>query len=343
MSRQLHGLGGRLLAAAMMFSALFTAPLHAAAEELKKEDLEKMLTSLESLRKAILSQRSAQNATALKSFKRHAASPTAANQFYMDCLKKLRFTDEGKRAEAWREYRDDEGNELNTNYHRAAKQLELRYIILSIEAARAKDRRDLMPALISFIDDLLEIDGRGFEHIDSADGSIFTEAYEIQGTVDPGDWQMDPTNISGIYDSAILPHMRLHKDERLVTAWTKKIEHSRRFAERRKEGEIKEEREEAREERRNRSRRGDRRYRAEANAEKDDYETFLNEELPELKWAMCDDLREHGFVSEALPLMMRAIKEHPEFPGVTGWLTEMEVAIKAAMAGENPAASKAKE
>ena len=304
------------------------------AADLKTKDLEQMVTDLNNLRKAIVSQHSKQNAVALKAFQKHVASSASANQFYLECLKKLRFTDEGKKAEAWRVYRDNKDDEFSQVFHREAKQMELRYIIMMIQAVRAKDRRDLMPTLLAHIDKLLEMDGRAYEFMDSADGSLFTEVYDIRNTVNPGEWSMDPANISGIYDTAILPHMRQHKDPRLVTAWKSKIEHMKAFAEKKKEAKERDEREAAREARKSSGgrNRNDPSRRAEASAEVDRYKEFQVKTLPALKWGMCQDLFEHGFESDALPLMFKVIRDHPENEEVMSWLSELDTGIKEAIA-----------
>ena len=298
-----------------------------------------LVNLLESLRKAVVSQNSKQNAVALRSFTKHAASPVAANTFYLECLKKLRFTDEGKRAEAWRIYREDNDSELNTVFHRQAKQMELKYLVLTIKAVHAKDRRDLMPTLLKYIDELLAMDGRAYDLMESADSSVFTEAYDIESSVDPGDWAMDPTDVAGIYDNAILKHMRKHRDPRLVTGWQRKISDMKKFAVKRQEGEVKAEREEEREERKEQRGRGGRggrgartgEFAAEARAEEDRYEEFTTETLPEMKWAMCEDLSENGFRDEALPLMLKVIRDHADYKEVNDWLTSLQTDVQAAM------------
>ncbi len=306
------------------------------ADDLKKEDVEKMIASLEKIRAAVMSRNNKQNAVALRAFQKHSASPVAANTFYLECLKKLRFTDEGKRADAWRTYRDNNDSKFNSTYHREAKQLELKYLILTIRAAATKDRRELMQPLIGFIDDLLDTDGRAYEHMDDAKGSLFIEAYDIENSIDPGDWEPDPTDISGIYDEAILPHMREHRDPRLVTAWRAKIDHMRKFADSARDGRLREERDKMREARKESRgigarRRNDPRSRAEANEEVDPYEEFHAETLPEMKWQMCEDLVKHGFRAEALPLMFGVIREHAEYPEMHTWLNGLEATLLEAL------------
>ena len=294
------------------------------AEKLEKEDVDKMMKSLQSIKKAVMARNSRQNGSALKGFTKHAASPVAANAFYLSCLKKLRFDDEGKRAEAWREYRENKDDTFNQVYHREAKQMELRYLILTIKAAQVEDRREMMKPLVSFIDSMLKLDGRGFEYLEDCDSSIFTEFAGIENTIDPGDWEMSPTNIKGIYEQAILPHMRQHRDPRLVDAWTSKIRHIKQFHELAKTGRLKEERVKEREDRRRGARKNTDEYKAEAREETDPYEEFQNEELPEMKWEMCEDLVKHGFKAEALPLMLKVIRDHPKYKEIDSWLIGLE-------------------
>jgi hypothetical protein len=319
--------------------SLLTVPVQ--AEALNTRELEGYASQLEQLRKAVISQRSKENGVALRSFTKHAASPVASNAFYLECLKKLRFTDEGKRAEAWRTYRENNDTLLNSAYHRQAKQMELQYLILTIQAAQEVDRRNFMPKIINFVENLLAMDGRAYEHMDNAESSVFTEAYDIQNSIDPGDWQMDPTNVEGIYDSAILPHMRNHRDPRLVTAWLKKIEHMTAYAEKVKQGEAATQREVDRDERRG-GRSGGGRFggrsnpetSAEARAEVDRYEEFMTETLPETRWEMCEDLVEHGFRDEAIPQMFSVIRAHADFRDVPTWLTSLDAVIQSALKGE---------
>ena len=85
----------------------------ASAEQLEKKEVEKMINSLETIKKAVLARNAKQNGSALKGFTKHAASPVAANAFFLSCTKKLRFTDEGKRSEAWRDYREGKDDTFN--------------------------------------------------------------------------------------------------------------------------------------------------------------------------------------------------------------------------------------
>ena len=304
----------------------------AVADPLEEQDLEEMMTTLEKIRNAVSSRHSQQNGVALRAYEKHGASPVAANGFYMECLKKLRFTDEGKRAEAWRKYRDANDDTFNTGYHRDAKRLELQYLVLSLKARKAKDRRDMMKPLVQYVDRLLAVDGRGYEHIDGIGESIFVEAYGIEGTINPGDWEPDPTNVQGIYDQAVLPHMRRHRDPRLVTAWRSKIAHMRKFAESSRQGRLRHQREVKRESRGSRNNRVDDRRRAEAEEEVDPYEEFHSETLPEMKWEMCLDLVKHGFRDEALPLMFEVIGAHPEHKDIDAWLDGVEAELRQALA-----------
>ena len=302
------------------------------AETLEKKDVEEMIQSLENIKKAVIARNSKQNAVALRAYTKNAATPVSANAFFLECLKKVRFTDEGKRAEAWRKYREQKDDEFNQTYHRAAKQVELQYLILTIKAGRVEDRREMMSPLIKFVDQVLKLDGRAFEHIEGGESSLFVEAYDIGNTLDPGDWELQPTSIEGIYDKAILPHMRQHRDPRLVDAWKSKIKHARQYAEIDKVGRERKEREEEREERRERGRgrTGDE-FRAEAREEQDPYKDFMEEDLPEMKWEMCEDLKKHGFEAEALPLMLEVIRDHPEYKEIRSWLTGLENDLKAAL------------
>ena len=303
----------------------------ASAEKLEKEDVEKLMKSLQSIKKAVMARNSKQNGSALKGFTQHAASPVSANAFYLTCLKKLRFTDEGKRAEAWRVYRENKDEVFNQVYHRQAKQMELRYLILTIKAAQAEDRREMMKPLISFIDGMLKLDGRGFEYIESCDSSEFAEFAKIENTLDPGDWEMSPTNIGGIYDQAILPHMRQHRDPRLVDAWKSKIKHIIQFHELAKTGRVKEERVKENKARRKGNKKSKDEYKAEAREEKDPYVEFQTEDLPEMKWEMCEDLVKHGFQAEALPLMLEVIRDHPNYKEITSWLSGLENELSKAL------------
>jgi hypothetical protein len=301
------------------------------AEALKKEEVEEMIASLASIREAVAKRNFKQNGVAMRAFQEHGSSPVSASAFYQKCLKKLRFTDEGKRAEAWRTYRENQDAVFNSVYHRVAKQLELKYLVLTIQAVEAEDRREMMKPLVAYIDDLLRIDGRGYQHIDGIGDSLFVEIYGIENSIDPGDWESDPTNIQGIYDQGILPHMRKHRDPRLVTAWRSKIDHMKRYEENRKEGRERDARERARALQSARGRGQGAEFRAEAREEVDPWDTFLAETLPEMRWEMCEDLVEHGFQAEALPLMFDVIREHPEYPQLYVWLNSLEAELQKAL------------
>lgn len=318
----------------ILTSALICLVAPVSAEQLDKKQVETMIKSLEGIKKAVIARQSKKNGIAAREFKKHVGSSVAANAFYLTCLKKDRFDAENKRPEAWRVYQE-KTPEFQEVYHREAKQLELRYLLLTLQAAQVEDRREMMKPLISFLDAMLKADGRGFEYIESAANSVFSDAAEIEDTVDPGDWELDPTNIKGIYDQGILPHMRIHRDPRLVEAWKAKIRHMTVYAERKEEGRLREEREEERDDRKEGKRKNTDEFKAEAREEKNALEEFKTETLPETKWGMCEDLVEHGFRAEALPLMLEVIRAHPEYRDIGAWLASMDIQLKLALAELN--------
>lgn len=303
-------------------AALLGAPARG-EDPLKREDLEKMLEQLEVLRKSLNAKHARENAGALKAFASAAQSPVSAGQFYMDCLKKTRFVDAGKRTSVWREYRDRREDEFDSLYFRQAQQLKLKYLVLTIKAGQEEDRTVLVPALISLLDEVSKLDGRAHDAVEgSVDGSIYVEAYAIENSINPGSWAMDLSNIPAVYETNIFPLYRKDKNPLLVSAWQSCLSQTTDFM-RAKDVEFKrQEREARKEERQNGG------GPVTSQVKENPYDIFQREELPEIKWAMCLDLNKHGFQDQALVHMFEVIGEHKDYPEMATWLSELETELR---------------
>src|SRR5690606_16204709 len=113
--------------------------------------------------KQIAAMHNSQHAVALQAYQSALASPTSSYQFYLKCLEKVRFTDEGKRQEAWRVYQEENKEELRDPAHIKARVLQLKYLILTIKAGTLEDRRSMVTDLIAFMTEVAQMDAEGYE------------------------------------------------------------------------------------------------------------------------------------------------------------------------------------
>lgn len=304
---------------------------------LDAKQLEKMMKELGELQKNLAQIRYKHNSAALVTAQQHAGDAVQAYHYFLECLKKVRFTEEGKRNEAWREYTDRFGQEMKDEEKitafREARWLQLRYLILTIQVAQMADRREALLPLTRFLDELVKLDGAGYEFIDEpVNDCAYAQALNVDKTLDPGEWELVPTNIEGIYDRILMPSLRAKKDPRLITAWNSKIRHLTAFAEQRKKAAEKAARVAASADNRQNTPRGgstrDPKRSAEAKEERNPYEEFMTEKLPTMKWTMCEDLLKCGFEGEALVGMLDVVRSHPAHPETLKWMSQLQGSLR---------------
>ncbi len=184
----------------------------ARADSLSDADRETLLENLEKIRDASDSKMDARFRIALAAFRSAMSSDDAAIDLYMNCMEKVNFEELRKKAADFREWKTKEREKLGEPGLRLALRHQLRWLMLTLEAASAKpdlaklttDAQDAVDAVFRDADKL-----KYQQEILSQDvtSSVFARAYDINN-VEAENWAMSPIQVDMIYDKILLPPYR---------------------------------------------------------------------------------------------------------------------------------------
>jgi hypothetical protein len=299
--------------ALFMISALALSP--ARADELTPADREALLQKLESLRDDANAKVEARFRAAIAAYNAAASSNEAAAELYLKCIEKLNFEDQGKKASDFREWKKKEGDKLNSPGHGLAQRLQINWLILTLRAASPKaDREKLLSSVQEIVDAIVREAGT-LKHqrqvlSQAVTSSIFAKAYELKN-VNVENWPMSPGGIGEIYDGILLPPLRrADRLDALRSAWIRRIQ---------QEMTMHESWSDENEPGNQRNRNGN-----DETQQKSDYETFVQERVPELQWQMELDLFENGDQQAAALRMLSHLEKHIAHKSARKWTTELE-------------------
>lgn len=198
-------------------------PTQVAAIEKKLKDLEKGYTDL------VLKK----NGSAEQVFKAAASSPEKALELYLKCYQEINFTRLNKEDREFREWRDANLAQFEFAPFKTALQMQLHYLSLVTRAAQQEELSAIFGDLTSFMGQIQSLSEPPHPYLNSdISGSIFAEVYNLDSALRRKEdtWELNPMNISGIYDKTILPFLREHNTASLESAWTSRIQQETKMA-----------------------------------------------------------------------------------------------------------------
>jgi hypothetical protein len=319
-----------LLVCAVLFVKL------ADATPLADADREALLDNLEQLRETANATVDARYRLALVAYRSAMASDDAAIELYLKCVEKVDFEDQQKKPADFREWKNKEADKLSDPGLRLALRHQLRWLVLTLQAASGKidrqklagDAQDVVGAIFREPEKLRAQEGILSQAVTA---SVFAKAYNIN-SVKVDKWALSPTQLDQIYDEILLPPYRNpgHLDT-LRATWIKRIQ---------QEGAKYEFWSEPAKGGRNEDKKGTRRVGMAADMQPPAYEKFLAETQPQLQWDMEIDLFRNGDESAAAVRMFAHLEKSLAHPSVRQWGEQFEELLKAKPA---PTALKAAE
>ena len=284
----------------------FTTP-SAYAQKLSNSDREALIERLEIFRKEASSTVDARFRTAISAYRSAMASPNATMELYLKCEELLNFEEMQKRHGDFREWKKKNEEKFGDSAFREALRQQLRWLVLTLEAASEDPDREKLAREASGIIDGIVSSAENFPaHRDilqqGVTSSVFARAYEING-IDVKDWPFSPLPIAAVYEQVILPPLR--RTDRLTSlqsAWGKRIaqENSLIDAWGKPPGET-----------------------AKAGERSPDAEKFLTETLPALRWEAEMDLFTHGDEKGAAVRMVELIHKNMSHKNAPKWIEEL--------------------
>ncbi len=293
------------------------------AETLSSADREALLESLSKLRESAETKVDAKFRIALAAYRAAMSSDDAAIELYLNCMERVNFDEEKKKASDFRDWKRKEADKLSDPALRVALRYQLRWLVLTMQAFpekadRAKLALEAQQAVDAIFNEAQNFSGQEDLLGQSVLASVFAKAYDINH-IKVENWPLSPTQLDVIYEQIILPPLR--KPSRLAelhAAWLKRIQ---------QDG--------ARVQYWSKNRSEDRKGAATLSPA---YTKFVEDALPKLQWDMELDMFRSGDESGAATRMLAHLEKHLTHPSAKAWSDQLGQILKPNAPAPAPAA-----
>lgn len=310
------------------FLVILTAILcgHAAADSLSDVDREAMLERLQKIQDSADSRVDARFRTAITAFRGAMQSDQAATELYLNCVEKVNYTDQLRKAADFREWKKNEGERLGEPGFKLALRYQLRWLMLTLEGASEKaDRLKLAVEAEEIMDTVfrepLKLKGQEALLSQGVLTCIYAQAYELSH-VKVENWPSSPIDVEATYENLIFPPLRkLSSVKTLRAKWLKRIQLET----------IKAEHWGEREDRNGQNRRVGMTDAMRSAA----YMRFLANEVPKLQWDMETDLYKAGDQKDASIRMLALLEKNITHASAPEWGKKMKALLSPAAVDTN--------
>lgn len=245
---------------------------------------------------------------ALAAFKKARDSSAAAHELYLNCVEKVRYEDQLKKASEFRDWKKRHKDRSDSPAFRLALQHQLNWLVLTLEAAQVEDVSSLASRGISVLEAIIrdaeDLKGQGQLLRSNPLSSIFADAYSV-GNAEVGNWPKSPLDIDDLYEYVILPPLRTPETlDSLRKGWLKRIEH---------EGNLLE------------------KWTNEASGDRDRkpaFEKWLVEGRQNLNWEMEIDLFQSGDQRGAAIRMLEHLKKNLTHKSAPKWIGQFTTLVE---------------
>ncbi len=316
--------------------AFIPALAFAQSQDAPPIDLRQMLDALKAIRE--------QNEAGIKTRKQNAyqqvmaaaASGASAAAFWKQAVKNVQFEGAEKQAAKISDWKDGDGDALNSKECQNAARLHLYWLGLSLQHAMGTETKPMLQNIIDFtkqvraeedvmsrLDDSIDRAKDRKDRKDMVDdlsvkrvhdqilrtdvngspvarwlqlGELLGDSGKKRGESASG-WEFTPGNVEGIYQSIILPEFRSTKDARLLDYWDLRLkQETERAAEKKLDVEQRE---------------------------------WTQIKRPNLLWSRAQDVLLLGQKNRALGEMFSLLKTFPQHPSAQSWITRIESLLTA--------------
>lgn len=215
----------RILSAALLLA--LSSPT-AFAQKLSNSDREALLEKLEKIREEANSKVDARFRAAITAYRAAMVSGDATMDLYLKCEEKVNFEEMQKSGSDFREWKKANADKLSDKSFREALRQQLRWLVLTLEAASEDPDTEKLAAEASKVLESIVSEAKDFTKFRAvlqqpATGSVFARAYDING-VKVEKWPLSPLPVTTLYEQVILPPLR--RPDRLAAladAWDKRM------------------------------------------------------------------------------------------------------------------------
>ena len=200
----------------------------ALADGLTQADKEALLEKLEAIRTEADSKVDARFRAAMTAYRSAMSSEDAAVDLYLKCEEMVNFEEMNKKSGDFRDWKRKNSDKLSNGDFKAALRHQLRWLVLTLEAASEEPDRDQLAveagkALESIIAQAEDLSSQRAVLQQPVTDSVFARAYSVN-SLKIENWPLSPADIKSIFEQVILPPLRQPgRLAALKAAWTKRM------------------------------------------------------------------------------------------------------------------------
>lgn len=195
---------------------------------LTQVDREALLEKLEAIRSEADSKVDARFRAAMAAYKSAMSSDDGAVELYLKCEEMVNFEEMNKKSGDFRDWKRNNSDRLSDKDFKMALRQQLRWLVLTLEAASEDPDRDQLAMeagkiLDSIMTQAEDLSAQRNVLEQSVTTSVFARAYDINN-IKVENWPLSPVQIQAVYEQVILPPLR--RADRLTAlkaAWTKRM------------------------------------------------------------------------------------------------------------------------
>lgn len=296
------------------------------AESLSDADRETLLEKLDKLKDGAEATLDARFRLAIAAYRNAMTSEAAAIELFLNCTEKVNFKDEQMKAIDFREWKRKEDERLSDPALGLALRHQLRWLVLTLQAAsegadRAKLAVDAQNIVDAIFSDPEKLSGQEKVLGQPVTSSVFARAYDIDA-VKLEKWPLSPIQLEQVYTEILLPpYQKPGMTDQLRAVWIKRIQQEGAKVEhmadnRRRNGGN------ARNDEREEKRIG-----MASALRPPEVERFIADTVPKLMWDMEMDLFTHGDETGAAVRMLAHLEKHITHPSAREWGEKLRKAL----------------
>lgn len=281
----------------------FSAPL-------TNSDREAILEQLETVGAEATAKVDSRFSAAISAYRSAMASGDAAMDLYLKCEEMVNFEQMKKSNSDFREWKRQNADKLSDKAFREALRQQLRWLVLTLEAASKDADRDRLSVeasktLDAIVSGAKELAAQRSVLGQGVTATVFARAYGIN-SLKVEDWPLAPIPVAAVYDQSILPPMRrTDRIQSLRSAWMKRISQEAELTDAWSGEETK----------------------GSSGGKSAAYEKFVSDTLPNLKWDAETDLFKAGDEQAAAANMLKHIRENMSHESAPKWIGDLKTMI----------------
>lgn len=194
---------------------------------LTEGDRQALLDKLKTLQEGAGGRAEKRAGTALAAFRAAVSSDDKTHELYLSCVEKVRFEDEKKSGQDFRDWKRRHKDREDSPEFRRALRHQLVWLLLAMEAQGASEEnagalgKKAVTTIDAILADKAALEGQLKLLEQDATKTVFALAYHV--SLDTP-WPASPLKLSEVYQKAILPPLKAQKDvASFRAAWTKWI------------------------------------------------------------------------------------------------------------------------